>query len=194
MSCLIIIINTIAPVKGCLVLGPRTLILTSYLESAGLSWFHHTLSSICCDDVQTGSIVGTKNLKFLKIHSWLMEKSHYYLTSCKNLESSNFFHKVHTSFWVTQSQSASPVIGSLSLSQPSLFQKNCCKFILQQQCRAPNVTSLCFQVRGIPKFLVFRSYFAMRLSVVISLQLLKSHWQKFNTRGKELKRFQINDV
>ena len=123
MSCLIIIINTIAPVKGCLVLGPRISILTSYLESAGLSWFHHPLSSNCCDNVQKGSIVGTKNLKFLKIHSWLMEKSHYYLTSCKNLESSNFFHKVHTSFWGTQSQSASPVISSLSLSQPSLFQK-----------------------------------------------------------------------
>ena len=133
VSCLIIIINTIAPVKCCLVLRPRTSILTSYLESAGLSWFHHTLSSSCCDNVQTGSIVGTENLKFLKIHSWLMEKSHYYLTSCKNLESSNFFHKVHTSFWGTQSQSASPVIGSLSLSRPSLFQKNCCKFMVSGQ-------------------------------------------------------------
>ena len=37
----------------------------------------------------------------------------------------------------TENISIISVIGSLSLSQPSLFQKLCFKFILKQQCHAP---------------------------------------------------------
>ena len=94
-------------IKGCLVWGSRTSILTSYLESAGFFGVKTSSSSSSSSlwkyhNIHTASKVGTVN----PLNWWHCEVtilSHI----VQKMDFSSFFRRVHTSFWETQSQSAS---------------------------------------------------------------------------------------
>ena len=125
--------------KGCLVWGSRTSILTSYLESAGLftpgvkfsSYSDQPLSRYY--SIQTGSEVGTENHNLGNPFHLMTQRSHTPIShNAKNGFFKLFLQGAHQFLdnSVTECSILMPIIGSFSLSLPSLFQKLCFKFIL----------------------------------------------------------------
>ena len=92
----------------------RTSILTSYMKSAGLFTPGVKISSCCVQplwryyNIQRGSKVGTANLIEGIPHNWWHSEVTLLYHIMQKIDFSNFFRRLHTSFWVTQSGSASP--------------------------------------------------------------------------------------
>ena len=92
--------------------GSRTSILTSYLESPGLFTPGVKFSSYSVKplpryySIQTGSKVGTENHNLGNPSHLMTQRSHTPISHNAKMDFSNFFCRVHTSFWIPQSQSA----------------------------------------------------------------------------------------